>query len=89
MQTIVDYLKKYQVKEVGFFGSFMRDEMNPESDIDVLVSYKRGTTLFDIVKMHLDLKEKIGRKVDLVSRDAVRPDIMKYIQKDLHTMYHA
>ncbi len=89
MQTIIDYLKIYQVKEIGFFGSFVRDEINPASDIDVLVEYKRGTTLFDIAQMHLDLEQKIGRKVDLVDKEAVYPPVMPYILKDLKTVYHA
>ena len=89
IQTIVDYLKQNRVTEIGFFGSFARDEMTPESDIDVLVEYTRPTTLFDIVRMQLDLSEKVGRKVDLVSRSAVRPDVMEYIKKDLRMLFHA
>lgn len=89
IQTIIDYLKQNGVKEIGLFGSFVRNEMTPESDIDVLVEYKRGTTLFDIVRMQLDLAERIGRKIDLVSKNSVRPDIMEYIKKDLQLVYHA
>ena len=89
IQTIIDYLKQYGVKEIGLFGSFARNETTPESDIDVLVEYKRGTTLFDIVQMQLDLAERVGRKVDLVSKNSVRSDIMEYIKKDLQMVYHA
>jgi len=89
IQTIVNYLKQYHVREIGLFGSFARNEMTPESDIDVLVEYCRGTTLFDMVKMKLDLAERVGRKVDLVSKNAVRSDLMEYIKKDLQLVYHA
>lgn len=83
IKPIVNYLKQKNVKVIGFFGSFARNEMSPESDIDVLVEYLKGTTLFDIVRMHLELGELTGKKIDLVSKNAVSPDLMKYINKDL------
>jgi len=89
ISTIVNYLKQYKVNEVGVFGSFVRDEMNDKSDIDVLVDYPRGITLFDIAKMKIELSEMLGREVDLVSKNAVRKRIMDYIVKDLQTVYHA
>ena len=88
IDTIVSYLRKNGIKEIGFFGSFVRDEMNADSDIDVLVEYSRGTTLLDIVRMKMELCEKVGRNVDLVSKLAVKPRVMKYIQKDLQILYH-
>ena len=51
IQTIIGYLKKNKIKEASLFGSFTRNEMNEKSDIDILVEYERGTTLFDIVRM--------------------------------------
>ena len=89
ISTIINYLKQYKVKEIGIFGSFVRDEMTDKSDIDILVEYARGTTLFDIIKMQMELSEKIGRKVDLVDKEAVYPKIMEYIKRDLRTVYHA
>jgi len=89
IKTIVDYLKQYKVIEIGIFGSFARNEMTDKSDIDILVEYSRGTTILDIVKMKQELYELIGRKIDLVSKRAVRKKIMDTIQTDLQTVYHA
>ena len=89
IQTIVNYLKNQGVKEIGIFGSFARDQEKPDSDIDVLVEYRRGTTLFDIVKIKQELSALIGKQIDLVSKAAVRPAIMKNILKDLQVVYHA
>jgi predicted nucleotidyltransferase len=89
IQTIIDYLKKYGVKEISLFGSFVRNEMTAESDIDVMVEYPRGITLLDIVKMRMELAERVGRKVDLVDKEAVYPKVMEYIMRDLQTVYHA
>jgi hypothetical protein len=89
IQILVEYLKRNKIKEIGLFGSFARNEMTPASDIDVLVEYTRGTTLFDIARMQIELSEMIGRKVDLVDKEAVYPKIMAYIKQDLQTIYHA
>jgi predicted nucleotidyltransferase len=88
IDSIVNYLKQNQVKEIGLFGSFARNEMKEESDIDILVEYKRGTTLLDIVRMKEELYNLIGRKVDLVSKNAVRSSVMNYIKQDLQVIYH-
>ncbi len=85
----MDYLSKHKVIEVGLFGSFARNEMTESSDIDILVEYSRGTTLLDIVKMKQELYVLVGRKVDLVSKRAVRKKIMEHILPDLQTVYHA
>jgi len=89
VKTIVNYLKKYKVIEIAVFGSFARNEMTDNSDIDILVEYSRGTTLLDIVKMKQELYELTGRKIDIVSKRAVRKRIMENIQTDLQTVYHA
>jgi predicted nucleotidyltransferase len=89
IKTIVDYLRKHKVIEVGLFGSFARNEMTESSDIDILVEYSRGTTILDIVKMKQELNVLVGRKIDLVSKHAVRKQIMEHILPDLQTVYHA
>jgi predicted nucleotidyltransferase len=89
IKTIVDYLSKHQVKEIGLFGSFVRNELTDTSDIDVLVEYSRGTTILDIVQMKQELYVLVGRKIDLVSKRAIRKGIMENILPDLQTVYHA
>lgn len=89
INTIISYLKTNRVNEIGLFGSFARGEETNVSDIDLLVKYERGTTLFDIARMKLELSEKTGREVDLVDKEAVSPLLMKYILKDLKAVYHA
>ena len=88
IDSIINYLKKNQVKEIGLFGSFARNEIKESSDIDLLVEYKRGTTLLDIVRMKQELNDLLGRKVDLVSKNAVRSSVMNYIKNDLQVIYH-
>ena len=64
---------RWQVLELALFGSVLRDDFGPESDVDVLVRFDPGAphTLLDIVQMQEELSATLGRKADLVERTAV------------------
>ena len=64
---------RWQVLELALFGSVLRDDFGPESDVDVLVSFDTGArhTLLDIVQMQEELSAVLGREADLVERTAV------------------
>jgi len=70
---IADYCRRWRITELALFGSALRDDFNPESDIDVLVAFDRDAhwTLFDMVDMQEELKDIFGRDVDLVSRRGI------------------
>ena len=70
---IADFCRRWQITELALFGSVLRDDFGPDSDVDVLVGFREGArhTLFDLDDMELELKEIFGRKVDLVSRRGV------------------
>ena len=70
---IVAFCERWQVSELALFGSVVRDDFGPESDVDVLVSFDPGArhTLFDIVRMEDELSGVFDRKVDLVTRAAI------------------
>ena len=70
---IADYCRRWKITELALFGSAMRDDFNPESDIDVLVTFDTDAhwTLFDMVDMQEELKDIFGRDVDLVSRRGI------------------
>lgn len=67
------FCKRWQIIELALFGSVLRDDFGPESDVDLLVQFEEEArhTLFDLDDMELELKEIFGRKVDLVSRRGV------------------
>ncbi len=71
--AIADFCRRWKVTEFALFGSVLRDDFGPESDVDVLVSFapEARHTLFDLVHMEDALGEIFGRKVDLVTRRAV------------------
>ncbi|MDE0177796.1 MAG: nucleotidyltransferase domain-containing protein [Gammaproteobacteria bacterium] len=67
------FCTRWRITEVALFGSVLRDDFDPESDIDVLVSFDAGArhTLWDLAEMERELSSTLGRKADLVARDAV------------------
>ena len=67
------FCKRWRVTELALFGSVLRDDFGPDSDIDVLIRFESEPTpgLFGIVRMERELSELFGRPVDLVTRGGV------------------
>ena len=73
-------IKKYGVKKIGVFGSFIRGKQNKRSDVDVLVEFENAT--FDsYMELKFLLERLFGRKVDLVVEKDLRPEL-KYVKKE-------
>jgi uncharacterized protein len=64
------FCRRWKISELALFGSALRDDFRPDSDIDLLVSFapEARLTLFDMARMQEELKEIFGREVDLVSK---------------------
>jgi predicted nucleotidyltransferase len=71
--------EQFKVKEIGIFGSIVRGEDEATSDVDVLVEFKEPIGLFKFLELEEYLSDLIGRKVDLVSKKALKPRIGKHI----------
>ena len=69
-EKIADFCHKWQVTELALFGSVLREDFGPESDVDVLVTFAAGVpwSTFDLVEMMEELKVIFGRGVDLVEK---------------------
>jgi len=74
---------KYAVKEIGLFGSYLKEEQKPTSDIDVLVDFEDGADLISLVGLAMFLEEKLGIKVDVVSKRALRKELKEQILKEV------
>src|SRR5574337_1875496 len=70
---IAEFCRRWKITELSLFGSVLRDDFRPDSDVDVLVTFADDAewSLFDHVTMEDDLSSILGRKVDLVSRRAI------------------
>ncbi len=77
-----DLIRKYNLKSVALFGSFVRDEATEKSDIDILVEFDKPIGL-DFVLLADELEEILGVKVDLVTPNAIKPKMFEYIKRDL------
>ena len=73
-EKIAAFCRKWKVTEFSIFGSALREDFGPESDVDVVVSFAEDApwSLDDWVDMIEELKVIFGRKVDLVEKEAVR-----------------
>jgi len=71
--AVADFCRRWDISELALFGSVLRPDFRPESDVDVLVTFVPGShwTLLDCVRMEQELTGIFGRPVDLVSRRAV------------------
>jgi len=86
-QIIIDTTLPYKPKEIGVFGSYARNEMGPDSDIDIIVDLNEDVSLFDIGGLYMDLTEKLGKKIDLVTKGGINEVFKKYIERDLISIY--
>ncbi len=79
---ILPILKEAGVVRSSLFGSVVRGEAKKDSDIDILVDLPRGKTLFDLVGLELDLKNALGRDVDVITYRPIYPPLKDIVLKD-------
>lgn len=87
---IADYFKTQPVLKAWVFGSFARGEAKPESDIDILFvpDYSgKPFTLFTMGGMYMDLRQMLGREVDLVVEGSLRPYAVESANRDRKLIY--
>jgi uncharacterized protein len=89
--VIADICRRHQVRELSLFGSAVRGELRPDSDIDLLVDYfpTARPSLFDLIEMKDELSDLLGRKVDLGVKRALKPRYKDHILAEAHVIYAA
>jgi len=75
--------KKFKVKSIGIFGSYVRNEQKKRSDVDVLVEFVEPVGMFDFLDLEEYLQNIFQLKVELVSKKALKPKIGEYILKEV------
>ena len=88
---LADLCRRYEVRELSLFGSAARGEMRPDSDIDLLVEFlpHADVGLVEHAGLMLDLARLLGRKVDLVSKNGLKPRIRSSVLADAQLVYAA
>ena len=72
-QPIADFCRRWQIRELALFGSVLREDFRPDSDLDILVTFAPDADwgLFDHMRMEQELAAILGRDVDLLTRRSV------------------
>ena len=85
------FCQKWRVRELALFGSVVREDFCPESDIDVLATFDDGApwSLWELGEMTEELKDIFGRKVDLVEKDALRNPFRRQAILNEHRVIYA
>jgi len=80
-EEIVEFCKRNHITKFAFFGSILRSDFRPDSDIDILVDFESDypVSLFDIAGMEIELSDIIGRKVDLRTPE----DLSRYFRNEV------
>lgn len=89
---IAGFCRHWRIQELSLFGSILRDDFRPDSDVDILVTFEPDApwTLWDLSRMRGELKELFGREVDLVEKKALRnPFRRQGILADQRVIYAA
>jgi predicted nucleotidyltransferase len=75
--------RRYALQSIGVFGSFVRGEAKPGSDLDLLVEFKEPPSLFQFVRLKHELSELLDMPVDLVMKSALKPSIGERILQEV------
>jgi len=79
-----DIQKRFHVKKIGVFGSFVQNKQTKKSDVDILVEFKKGhKDFFNYIRLKYYLEAAIGINVDLVIKEAVKPRLREKIYNEV------
>ena len=89
---IAEFCRKWKVIELALFGSVLRDDFRPDSDIDVLITFQPDApwSLYDLFDIREELHQMLGRVIDLVEKDALRNPFRRHeILRNYKVVYAA
>ena len=91
MDRIGEICRRYHVKELAVFGSQVRGDVQPDSDVDFLVEFEEQAAvgLIEFAALMRELSETLGRKVDLVSKNGLKPLIRDAVLGEARAAYAA
>jgi predicted nucleotidyltransferase len=75
--------ERYPISELGIFGSYARGDFNEKSDIDILVDFSSRIDGFEYIRLAHELEDTFNQKIDIVSRKAIKPQYLPYVEKNL------
>jgi hypothetical protein len=90
-RSLFDLCRRYSVKELSLFGSAVRGDMRPESDLDIMVEFEPGVRigLIRFESFAEELESLAGRRVDLITKRGLKPWVRPHVLKDARVIYAA
>lgn len=90
-QAVADFCRRWMIREFALFGSVLRDDFGPGSDVDVLVTLEKDApwSLYEWVDMIEELRRMFGRDVDLVEKTAIRNPFRRQLILENHRVLYA
>ncbi len=87
-RELEDFCRRHHIRLLSFFGSVVRDDFTPGSDVDVLVEFEAGHTPgYDFFLIEAELSRLLGREVDLLTRNFLSPEIQQSALSEAVTIY--
>lgn len=88
-EAIADFCQRHHIRKLSLFGSVLRDDFRPDSDIDVLVEFEPDAkiSLFNMGGMQMELSELLGRDVDFLTVEFIKPRIRQRILDSSEIVY--
>lgn len=77
-----ELITRFHVSQLSLFGSYVRDEQTPESDLDILVSFSEMPSLFEFINLQIFLSDSLNIKVDLNIQEDLNPFLSKHVLKE-------
>ena len=89
--ALAEFCRRNQIRWLALFGSVLRDDFRPDSDVDVLVEFEQDATfgMFALVQIQDELSDLLQRPVDLVLRDGLKPVIRDSVLASAQEIYAA
>lgn len=86
-----EFCRRHGVARLSLFGSILREDFRPDSDIDILVECAPGVSysLFDLGGMLMELREMLGREVDLKTPSFLSPRLREHVTREARVLYAA
>lgn len=86
-EKVISFLKDCGAKKISIFGSYIRGNATPESDLDIIVEFNESISLLDLVGFEMDLSEHLGIKVELLTEKSISPYIIEEVLAEAKVIY--
>ena len=82
-ERLTAFCRRYHIRKLAFFGSVLRDDFRPDSDVDVVFDVVGDLDYWRLGGLSMDLQDALARRVDLVDREMMKPERWAWMSRDL------